>query len=282
MELFEKYEKKPVEEFRDAWIESLADNSVDGGAFGKYSHNAMLGSATAKDSISEATCFYNEATRAIWRKGLTLDKNSKILDFGCGTTARIGRTFLRNVPAAHIHGVDVVPDFVKTVKKDFPQGTFHPIAAKPPKLPFQDESFDYITAYSVFSHLSQAHGLDWLHEMSRTLKPNGVIFITSFGMGHYQTIMETPVDQLPPSRREAHRPFLESFGRFVEFMEMGEMVFMPGSGKGNYNHLDYGYSFMTDAYARRMWGGFLDLIYYVDHPDVLEQGFFALKKKSPD
>jgi SAM-dependent methyltransferase len=44
-------------------------------------------------------------------------------------------------------------------------------------LPFKDESFDFICAISVFTHLKENH-VAWLCELLRVLAPNGALYMT--------------------------------------------------------------------------------------------------------
>ena len=158
-----------------------------------------------------------------------------------------------------------------------PDANFQHINTKPP-LPFENETFDLIVSYSVFSHLSGAHGLAWIRELSRVLKPDGIICITSFGLGHYEVVMTSDPEKLPPNRKNIHLPYFKSRERAPESFKKGDLVYLPGDG-AVFDETEYGMTLLSPRYVERMWGDFLELVYHVDHPDVLEQGFFALRKK---
>src|SRR5262249_10158416 len=50
-----------------------------------------------------------------------------------------------------------------------------------PPLIFTDDSIDYITAYSVFTHLPEDFFVSWFNEMHRILKPGGLVCFTTLG-----------------------------------------------------------------------------------------------------
>jgi ubiquinone/menaquinone biosynthesis C-methylase UbiE len=277
MEICEKFKGSTIEQWEKILLIALHNHKIEGVEFPRYTHISNLGSATPEESIKEAIRFYRETHRAAWLENMVFDKNTKILDFGCGSTARLGRSFYRDVPRKNVYGIDAMKENIDICKKDISGGNFQLINTKPP-IPFEDNTFDYIVSYSVFSHLSQAHGLDWITELARVLKPNGMICITSFGLGHYEVIMQSDPETLPPRRRTVHRNYFEKHGRVPEFLKKGELIYIPSDGEV-FDAMEYGWSLLSRKYIERMWGDLLEVVYDIDHPDVLEQAFFALRKK---
>ena len=49
------------------------------------------------------------------------------------------------------------------------------------ELPYEDASFDVVISSLFFHHLTQDNKMLALHEISRVLKPNGVLFISDWG-----------------------------------------------------------------------------------------------------
>lgn len=49
------------------------------------------------------------------------------------------------------------------------------------RLPYEPETFDFIYAYSVFTHLSESSQFFWINELSRVLKPGGYVYFTTHG-----------------------------------------------------------------------------------------------------
>jgi SAM-dependent methyltransferase len=49
------------------------------------------------------------------------------------------------------------------------------------KLEYSDRSFDFIYAWSVFTHLTEHQGIFWIDELRRVLRPGGYLYFTTHG-----------------------------------------------------------------------------------------------------
>lgn len=99
------------------------------------------------------------------------------LDFGCGC-GRLARYMAEaNPPVATLHGVDVDEDLVAWASEHLP-GRFGVMRPDPP-LDFPDATFDAIYATSIFTHYTEAEQEAWLAELSRVLKPGGLLLATT-------------------------------------------------------------------------------------------------------
>jgi SAM-dependent methyltransferase len=106
-----------------------------------------------------------------------LSRCERVLDFGCGW-GRIIRFFLRDLSPEKILGVDCMPEAVALCQAHNHWCRFQKIETMPPS-GLEAGSFDFIYAFSVFSHLSErAHRL-WLEEFHRLLKPGGLVILTT-------------------------------------------------------------------------------------------------------
>lgn len=126
-----------------------------------------------------------------------LKNTDRVLDVGCG----IGRmalplsNYLTN--EGSYEGFDIVPKGIswctKNISSNFPNFNFqladiynkayHPDGKSNPadyKFPFKKESFDFIFLTSVFTHMLPSDVENYLSEISRVLKKDGVCFITYF------------------------------------------------------------------------------------------------------
>jgi ubiquinone/menaquinone biosynthesis C-methylase UbiE len=93
-----------------------------------------------------------------------------MLDIGCGTGFVID--LLRDT-FAEIHGLDATPAMLEQVDTTNGNITLHEGIAE--ELPFADESFDLVTAYSVLHHLADHRPV--LAEAARVLRPGGVLYV---------------------------------------------------------------------------------------------------------
>jgi SAM-dependent methyltransferase len=108
----------------------------------------------------------------------TNDADQRWLDFGCGC-GRVTRHLSDRLPDREIWGVDVDAEAVRFASKNL-AGTFRPIAPSPPTT-LPDEFFDVVLASSVFTHLPEAAGGQWLGELARVLRPGGLLLATTHG-----------------------------------------------------------------------------------------------------
>jgi ubiquinone/menaquinone biosynthesis C-methylase UbiE len=108
-----------------------------------------------------------------------IDKDSIILDYGCG----YGRTIdiLDTVSYKNIYGVDISNEMIDMSRKKFPAYEFHVIESKDVKLNFEDGFFDAVFLLAVLTCISSDREQNQvLNEISRVLKPNGIIYINDF------------------------------------------------------------------------------------------------------
>lgn len=115
----------------------------------------------------------------------------RILDFGCGC-GRTLRWLLERNAATQFYGVDVDREAITWCKQHLSNGTFAECQPDPP-LAFPSAHFDLVYCISVFTHLDERMQNLWLLELSRVLKPDGVLILTVHGKraadaGHDQDV----------------------------------------------------------------------------------------------
>ena len=98
-------------------------------------------------------------------------KDKSILDGGCGTGLFTKKAIERG---AQVTSIDIAPKLVELTKKKNP--TTNAIEASLLKLPFEDNTFDYVISSEVIEHTPNPY--DAAKELIRVLKPNGKICIT--------------------------------------------------------------------------------------------------------
>lgn len=127
---------------------------------------------------------------ALERAGRPFATLDAVLDFGCGC-GRVLRHWPRNGPA--LFGCDYNPAGIDWLHAHMPWVTAHVNGASPP-LPYQDGTFDYIYALSVFTHLPLAAQDAWMAELHRILRPGGLLAFSTLG--------EKYLGRLTPRERE--------------------------------------------------------------------------------
>ena len=162
-----------------------------------------------------------------------LTSSSRVLDFGCGF-GRVIRFFLKDVAPENLFGIDVDESRLEASCDHWSQyqrcETFPPTA-------FEAESFDFIYAFSVFSHLSEEAHKRWLEEFERLLKPGALLVLTTF---RREEILNRP----PPidERLSSSEPWLSAYDR-------GEFCYQPLGERVPH----FGYAFIPQPYVREHW-----------------------------
>jgi SAM-dependent methyltransferase len=103
-----------------------------------------------------------------------------VLDIGCGSG--YGTAALAEI-ASSATGIDFAPDAIEYARAHYihPRLTYLPGSAT--NLPFDDASFDLITAYEVIEHLHDPSQL--LAEARRVLRPAGVFLVSTPNKTYY-------------------------------------------------------------------------------------------------
>ena len=121
----------------------------------------------------------SQAIREILAKhDLKIEQFSSVLDFGCGV-GRIMRHWT-TTRGPSWHGTDYNPQLIEWCRENLKFAQFN-VNTLSGKLPYEDHSFEFIYAYSVFTHLNETLQFFWINELSRVLKPGGYIYFTTHG-----------------------------------------------------------------------------------------------------
>jgi SAM-dependent methyltransferase len=102
-----------------------------------------------------------------------------MLDWGCGC-ARITVFFLELSGISRICGCDIDTEAIAWCQANLKPAEFSVIPPHPPTA-YDDNAFDLIVSFSVFTHLSRDVQFSWLKEMQRILIPGGLFLATVHG-----------------------------------------------------------------------------------------------------
>jgi SAM-dependent methyltransferase len=175
-------------------------------------------------------------------------EGKRVLDFGCGA-GRLLRHFVTDDSGPEIWGCDIDRPSVDWLRQNMPQ--VHAFAnAEVPPLDQPAGHFDLIICVSVFTHLTR-HWAEWLLEMHRLLKPDGLLLATLMGRGFSREIAQEEWDEdrvgmmvlAPGQAWDAGGPMVfhspwwvrAHWGRAFEILELGEAGFAvpdPDRGQG--------------------------------------------------
>ena len=109
-------------------------------------------------------------------EGITVPKDARILDFGCGAAGTLD-AFSRHLPKAEPYGCDLKADVTGWVKKYRPRLTVTKTKPAPP-LPADYKDFDLVYAISVWTHMPETACSEWLEHMHSRIKKGGILFMT--------------------------------------------------------------------------------------------------------
>jgi SAM-dependent methyltransferase len=110
--------------------------------------------------------------------GKPIDRMGAILDLGCGC-GRIARWF-SDLEESRLHGCDYNEELVAWCRDNLAFMNVSRNQLRPP-LPYPDRTFDFLYAYSVFTHLSIELATEWMAEIGRVTRPGALIWFTVHG-----------------------------------------------------------------------------------------------------
>ncbi len=110
--------------------------------------------------------------------GHRLEGMDTILDFGCGC-GRIARWFA-DLERTQLNGCDYNPQLIEWCNANLQFMSAQVTHLEPP-LPYPDGRFDFLYAFSVFTHLSVELAGRWMDELARVIRPGGFIWFTLHG-----------------------------------------------------------------------------------------------------
>jgi SAM-dependent methyltransferase len=190
-----------------------------------------------------------------------------ILDFGCGC-GRLARMF-KGHPGA-ITGCDIDSRHVRWIKDNLSYMQAMVTSVHPP-LPFVDNQFEAIISISVFTHLNERSHNEFLAELNRICEPNGYLFLTVHGERALRRAVEEPtirslIDVDEGRFRKARDEF--SQGKHAFILQYGHLTTRDEVGKLAVadkpitEPFEYGITFIPEAYVRKDWGRWFEVVDY--------------------
>ena len=103
--------------------------------------------------------------------------NRSILEIGCGTTGYATAHLARF--ASRITAIDTQKDAITFCQTKYQRSNLDFLLADGIKLPFKDNSFDIVISFQVIEHIDPHQVLDYLSEVKRVLKEEGVFWVST-------------------------------------------------------------------------------------------------------
>jgi len=124
--------------------------------------------------------------------GSPLEELEALLDWGCGC-GRVLRHW-SDLPSTRVVACDINPAMVEWCLANLTFADVVPNELTPP-LPFDDETFDLVYAFSVMTHLSEDLQHGWIEECRRVLKPDGYLLFSTLGEYYVSRDRLTPAER---------------------------------------------------------------------------------------
>lgn len=103
-------------------------------------------------------------------------KGKKVLDVACGEG--YGSNILSEV-ADIVVGMDINAETVQLANEKYGSTKLTYIVGSAEKLPFENESFDAIVSFETIEHISETAQENFLSEIKRVLRPNGLLVMST-------------------------------------------------------------------------------------------------------
>jgi SAM-dependent methyltransferase len=232
-------------------------------------------------AIRHAFAFYEDTLEGIRLAGGSMTPAWHVMDFGVGW-GRVARLFMNNVPLAHIYGIDVDSEFIELTRGLFGTNNFLVCEPFPPTL-IQSESTNLVTAYSVFSHLSESACLKWVVEFARILRPGGYFSFTTrhssfFDYLGWAAAQKDKVEGYTRALGALFPDLQDARSRYAQ----GEIVHATSigvSGGGVRNETYYGETFIPPAYVKRQFAEWFDVAHHSFDGSRYDQACFVMRRR---
>lgn len=238
-------------------------------------------SLSGQQALIQAHGFYSDICNILEKSGNPIQPGWRLLDFG-SCWGRISRMFMRDVPLENIHGLDVEKSFVDECKRLFRSENFQVCSPTPP-CQFENSAFNLVSAYSVFSHLSEQAFSAWVSEFHRILRPGGILAFTTRNEAFldYCDFLKQQVDSLS-GYPKALATMIPDISAARHRYQAGEFVFVTGqglSGGGAMNDAFYGEAFIPKRYVDQAFAGMFETLDFKSIGNAYDQALFVLRKR---
>jgi len=171
---------------------------------------------------------------------------SRYLDFGA-SSGRVVRHFVKQALAESCYGCDLNTRTINWAKRYIQEACFFNNTIVP-YLPFPDDYFEVITAYSVFTHIDLTEDA-WLFELRRILQPGGLIALSNHSEAVWHAIDENHFMFASIMMSKPTRPIELTPEMFQSDLPYGKIGFAASEEVANRVNV-----FRSRDYIQKNWG----------------------------
>jgi 2-polyprenyl-3-methyl-5-hydroxy-6-metoxy-1,4-benzoquinol methylase len=131
---------------------------------------------SGRNLCQQSFAFYKRAKDIFSTLGKVKLPSAVLLDFGCGW-GRLLRYFAKDMPDKALFGCDPDENMINLCAELKVPGTIRLSDYRPKSLPFT-EKFNFVYAYSVFTHLSEKSHFECLQCIHDGVVDNGILIVT--------------------------------------------------------------------------------------------------------
>jgi SAM-dependent methyltransferase len=167
-------------------------------------------------------------------KHLGLKPEHTIIDVGCGS-GRLAYQ-LRDYLQGNYVGIDVVPELFQYAQRKCGRDDWRFYAAPGTIIPEPDASADFITFFSVFTHLQFEETYRYIQDAARVLKPGGklVFSFLEFRLPSHWNIFAASLQDVRPDKvlnqfmdRDGIAAWAEHAGLTIDVLQDGDALHIP-------------------------------------------------------
>ena len=173
---------------------------------------------------------------------------ASVLDFGCGC-GRLTLPLVQRLPHARIAASDTDREAVAWLADHAPGADVRANDPLPP-LSFDDDSFDLVLVWSLFTHLPESYQDAWLAELHRVTATGGIVLVSVHGASNWRWTWQEPWAgrRWKPARLKL--ALERKIRGFAHWRDDGWNAYFP-----DYYHT----TFHTDRYIRRHFSRWFDV-----------------------
>lgn len=227
-------------------------------------------------ALKEAFQFYKYVKAIMAKLRKPLISNSRFLDFGCGW-GRYLRFFWKDISHQNLFGCDVLPLAIDICRDTNVPGNLNVIDARG-NLPYPDDFFDSIIAYSVFTHLPETMNLHWMQELARVSRP-GCIFCLTLEPRRFIDFITTISPDADFGWYRALLKYAHTAQDMYRKFDVGQIAYIPTGGGDTLSDDIYGDAIVPLNYIKDHWSSEFVVHEYLDDPNLFWQAVLVVEKK---